>query len=530
MPATSPSLRWLYLAILGPLILLSVLAWWGTRSQLKAAWADAKADAERMAPGVAKNLALDFSQQLDEIPTYPNPPIPGPPAPPHDPLLGKDIDALIELSHDPNAGLSPAGLPRRALAALRLHDLAPEHHLSAFLFLYESPSILTPIALARILDDEFALANWEQHERIRQLAAKHSIDDGIWLPDTTPIYLRRAGAQIRYYLLPTRDFDGFEQEQELPPWVHVHFTVADEIPSSPPLATTSIPFGKGLDLHISPRAEILEAPVRRQQRWTIAILAFAIATALIALSVIHRTITRERRLAELKSQFVASVSHELRAPLGSIRLMAEALQQEKVSNPSEFHNLIAREGSRLSHLIENVLDFARIEEDRKHYHFAETDLTSLLRDTLRLMRPLARERNVHLSCDLSETTATVDANAIQQALVNLLDNAIKFSPEGSTVTVSLESHTASNRSDIQIHITDQGPGISKNEHHNIFERFHRLGNELQRETQGTGIGLSIVKHIAEAHSGSITVESEPSHGSTFTLAVPQTPSCAEPSS
>ncbi|MFC7336827.1 sensor histidine kinase [Haloferula chungangensis] len=521
MSAASPSLRWLYLAVLGPLVVLAVLAWWGTRSQLKAAWADAQADAERLAPGIAKVLALDFSQQIDEIPSYPNPPIPGPPAPPDDPLLGNDTEALFELSIDPEAGLSPAGLPRRALAALRLHELDPSHPLSSYLFLYEAPSILTPLALEKITDDEFALANWKRAEAVRKLAAEHPSEEGVWLLDDLPVYLRNEGSKITYYTLPTRDFDGLEREQELPNWVHVQFSLDQESPPASPLATTSVPFGKGLELHIIPRSEILEAPIRRQQQWTLAILSAAIGTALIALYVIHRTVTRERRLAELKSQFVASVSHELRAPLGSIRLMAESLQQGRVSKPAEFHTLIAREGARLSHLIENVLDFARIEEDRKQYHFEECDLSALLRDTLRLMQPLAEDRRVQLAFDIPDLTATVDPSALQQALVNLVDNAIKFSPVRGVVDLRAKSGEDGR---ITISIIDQGPGIPKSEQKNIFQRFHRLGNELRRETQGTGIGLSIVKHIAEAHGGSITVESTPPNGATFTLTIPaQTP-------
>jgi two-component system sensor histidine kinase SenX3 len=222
----------------------------------------------------------------------------------------------------------------------------------------------------------------------------------------------------------------------------------------------------------------------------------------------------------MKSQFVASVSHELRAPVASIRLMADALEAEKVppETAKEFHRLIAREGARLSTLVGNVLDHARIEQGRKVWKMEPCDLSSLVADTVRVMEPLAQEKGIELKVDFSAVQATVDADAIQQALVNLLDNAIKFSPPGTTVTtlLALDEESRSWR----LSVRDEGPGIPKEEQSRIFERFYRPGDELRRETQGTGIGLSLVKSIAEAHRGAITVESEPGKGSNFTLTFP----------
>jgi signal transduction histidine kinase len=166
----------------------------------------------------------------------------------------------------------------------------------------------------------------------------------------------------------------------------------------------------------------------------------------------------------------------------------------------------------------NVLDHARIEQGRKVWKMESTDLSSLVADTLRVMQPLAAEKNVSLSSRLDPVEATVDAGAIQQALVNLLDNAIKFSSSGTAVAVELSK--SDERRTCEIRIKDEGPGIPKAEQSRIFERFYRPGDELRRETQGTGIGLSLVKSIAEAHRGSISVESEPGKGSTFTLRLP----------
>ncbi len=119
--------------------------------------------------------------------------------------------------------------------------------------------------------------------------------------------------------------------------------------------------------------------------------------------------------------------------------------------------------------------------------------------------------------------AKVDGRAVQQALVNLMDNALKHSPPGDTVTLSLERLVDPTQGSLRLSVGDHGPGIPREEHQRIFERFYRRGSELRRETQGVGIGLSIVKHIAEAHGGRVEVESEPGQGSRFSICLPLNP-------
>ncbi|MEP4079895.1 sensor histidine kinase [Haloferula sp.] len=537
MPAASPSLRWLYLAVLGPLVVLAFIAWWGTQSQLKAAWADARDEAEHLAPQLADELSSKIQTSYHSIPDYPDPPRPGPPNPREKILSSDKLADLIILRDDPDAGNSASGLPLRVLAALRIETLSPgsqPRQSLLDLLIREAPSSITATALRKLRFPNDYLSEWVPDESRRYNARRLPLGQlgvasgGIQEFHDTHIMgmelIRRTEEHIEYFT-SAQSWEFLETARRT---MKSGLFVTTASPSihwpgevyaygKPMLASAPLDLDCPLTLEVRVIPELLEAPIRRQQHWTFALLAAALLTATISLIVIHRTVVRERRLADLKSQFVASVSHELRAPLGSIRLMAEALQQEKVSKPAEFHSLIAREGARLSHLIENVLDFARIEEGRKRYRFEECDLTALLRDTLRLMQPIANDRGVHLTFELPELTATVDPTAIQQALVNLLDNAIKFTPPKSTV--NLQIATLPDQS-IQISITDHGAGIPKSEHRNIFKRFHRLGNELRRETQGSGIGLSIVKHIAEAHDGSINVSSTPPDGATFTLTLP----------
>jgi signal transduction histidine kinase len=270
--------------------------------------------------------------------------------------------------------------------------------------------------------------------------------------------------------------------------------------------------------------EILYARQAQRSRWFGALIVASAVAAVMGLFAAWRSFRREQRLNEMKTNFVSSVSHELRAPIASVRLMAENLEGDKIPEPErqkEYFRFIGQECRRLSSLIENVLDFSRIEQGRKQYEFEPTDLMSLTRTTVQLMDPYAMEKGVRLEMksEIGNQKMEIDSDgrAIQQALVNLMDNAIKHSAKGQTVTLEIGSGS---QSSFNLSVSDCGPGIPKAEQEKIFERFYRLGSELRRETQGIGIGLSIVKHIVAAHGGRVTVESAPGQGSRFMIILP----------
>jgi signal transduction histidine kinase len=304
--------------------------------------------------------------------------------------------------------------------------------------------------------------------------------------------------------------------------------------------------GDSLKIYIflTNRSELFAAQQSRVMWFGLLVIASTVA-ALAGLIAAWRAFHRQLRFAEMKSNFVSSVSHELRAPIASVRLMAESLERGKVSageKQNEYFRFIVQECRRLSSLIENVLDFSRIEQGRKQYEFEPTDLAALTRETVKMMEPYAEEKGVKLEFNSKPETQNseleVDGRAIQQALVNLIDNAIKHSAKGQIVTIGLDAsdrrtgfqpvsnfsgggnNSETGKMPVLLYVEDHGPGIPPAEHDKIFERFYRLGSELRRETQGVGIGLSIVRHIVAAHGGKVTVRSNPGQGSRFTIVLP----------
>jgi two-component system phosphate regulon sensor histidine kinase PhoR len=536
MPKRSaPSLHWLTLAVVLPLGVLVALAVRGAQAQAKAAWDTKQEESERVVEGVADYLAKEFARKTVTFKPFADPPLPGTSSPLDTVLDGKELAALVALRDSPDAGLSPAGLPRRVLAALRLIELDPEMldrttrerwQLSQ-LVTEECPSVLTEMTLRKIGPTSAPGARaWEDVPEVMRILREHP--GGGWIQEDDRFWWIQPGTDETTFLdADTVHWAVFEKYPQVaaPTGFGIRISTDRSSPRSKEasdlFASAPIPFGDGLRAEVFLRnADQVTDGIRRQQVWTFSLLGLSAAVSLGGLFFIHRTLRRERQLNEMKSQFVASVSHELRAPVASIRLMADALEAEKVApeTAKEFHRLIAREGARLSTLVGNVLDHARIEQGKRVWKMEPCDLESLVADTLRVMEPLAREKNIALSSALSPLEASVDPGAIQQALVNLLDNAIKFSPADSTVETTLS--TDEERRTWRIAVRDEGPGIAKAEQARIFERFYRPGDELRRETQGTGIGLSLVKAIAEAHSGSVTVESEPGQDSIFTLIFP----------
>jgi signal transduction histidine kinase len=238
----------------------------------------------------------------------------------------------------------------------------------------------------------------------------------------------------------------------------------------------------------------------------------------------YRNVSREMNLARLKSDFVANVSHELRTPLALIRLYAETLELGRLTAKEkyqEYFRIIREESERLTALINNILDFSRIEAGRKEYEFKETDLTELVRSTLDSYRFQIEQNGFAFEENISQDIppVKVDREAIARSLLNLVNNALKYSKNQKFIGVSLYRSNGC----VKLEVRDHGIGIMPGEQDKIFEKFYRCGDPLVHNTKGSGLGLSLVRHIVRAHGGEVEVESAPEKGSKFTIALPLDP-------
>ena len=235
-----------------------------------------------------------------------------------------------------------------------------------------------------------------------------------------------------------------------------------------------------------------------------------------------RTASRSMKLSQMKSDFVSNVSHELRTPLASIRVFGEFLKMGRVKDGGkirEYGEYIENESRRLTQLINNILDFSRIESERKTYHFRKADVAGIIAETLKVYDVRLRQNGFAIEFippGAPLPPAVVDADALAQAFVNLLDNAVKYSGSSTEITVQV----AEKDEYVTISVTDRGIGIPAEEQGKIFEKFYRVSTGLVHDVKGSGLGLSIVKHIVDAHHGFVAVESEPGAGSTFTIYLP----------
>jgi signal transduction histidine kinase len=290
---------------------------------------------------------------------------------------------------------------------------------------------------------------------------------------------------------------------------------------------------RGLRLALRYKDLSIEQDVRRWEMGTLALIGFIDLMLGAGLFLVYSNVRREAHLSRLKSDFVANVSHELKTPLALIRLFAETLELGRVPSEDKAHQyyrVINKESQRLTQLINNILDFSRIEAGRKEYRFAPTNVGRIVSDVLEAYRFQIEQQGFELAVDVEPDLPEVEADseALGQALLNLVNNAIKYSRETKAITLAVRLSPATPRSGdgagdrVVISVTDRGIGVPKAEQRKIFEKFYRGEASLVHETKGSGLGLSLVEHIMEAHGGTVEIESAPGKGSTFTLVLPRT--------
>jgi signal transduction histidine kinase len=278
---------------------------------------------------------------------------------------------------------------------------------------------------------------------------------------------------------------------------------------------------RGLSLGIKFQGTTAEAIGRRWVFQSFLILAVLSVLMIGGLVLTYRSVNKQVGFARLKSDFVSNVSHELRTPLALIRLYAETLELGRITTNEkkhEYYSIIRKESERLTALINNILDFSRIEAGGKEYDFRETDIAELVRNTLDSYRFQIEQQGFALEEQIEPgiPKVRVDREAIARALVNLVNNALKYSDNEKFLGVKLYRE----QSVLKLEVIDRGIGIERHEQSRIFEKFYRTCDPLVHNTKGSGLGLSLVRHITEAHGGEVEVESAPGRGSKFTLSLP----------
>jgi signal transduction histidine kinase len=292
----------------------------------------------------------------------------------------------------------------------------------------------------------------------------------------------------------------------------------------PPKITGEMSFPEtfgGLNFSIAIRPEAAGALViggLPRSRMPVLLGLLAVCGTLVVVALMQ--LRREYELARLRSDFISSISHELRTPLAQVRMFAETLLLGRVRSEQEARRsleIIDQEARRLTHLVENVLQFSRAERNLARLAPEPTDIAAHIRETAESFAPIAAARQVQIRLELTEgIVATVDRGALRQTLLNLLDNAVKYGPSGEVVTIG----SARVADDVRIWVEDRGPGITERERDRIWDAFYRLQRDANSAIAGSGIGLAVVRQLIRQHGGSVWVEDAANGGARFIVELP----------
>lgn len=257
-----------------------------------------------------------------------------------------------------------------------------------------------------------------------------------------------------------------------------------------------------------------------RRKLLISVLALIVLALGAAGYAIFRAVTKELSVARLQSDFVAAVSHEFRTPLAAMCHLTESLEENRVDEDRRplYYRTLARENRRLTKMVEDLLDFARLESGRQVYRKEELEVGDLVRGVVDAFseEALGNGRRIQLDLPADERRVRGDSEALARAVRNLLDNAVKYSPPSSPVRVEVSAEGQQ----VAVSVRDEGDGIAKTEQRRIFGKFVRGSSSRDLNVKGTGIGLAMVRHIVAAHGGSVVVDSEPGRGSRFTILLP----------
>jgi two-component system, OmpR family, phosphate regulon sensor histidine kinase PhoR len=237
--------------------------------------------------------------------------------------------------------------------------------------------------------------------------------------------------------------------------------------------------------------------------------------------IVYRNIKREVEIAQIKSDFVSNVSHELRTPLSLISMFSETLEMDRVKSDEkkrEYYSIISQEANRLSKIVNSILNFSKMEAGKRQFNFVDSYLNDVVENVYRSYKFHLEQKGFEFNLNKDETIPiiNIDEEAVSEALVNLVDNAVKYSDDRKKISV----RTFRESSSAVVEVEDEGIGIPEKDQKKIFEKFFRVSSGNVHNVKGSGIGLSIVKYIIDAHNGKIELFSEVGKGSRFRLLFP----------
>jgi len=341
-------------------------------------------------------------------------------------------------------------------------------------------------------------------DRLVAFAATPAFLERQWLAGLRPA-LERLNVQVA--LADANNRPVYRTGAERPPFRIVRSPAETELPWTLHVSTANLD------------AELAQISARR--RFVLVGLVLTIALLAGAGYVTARAVARELAVARLQSDFVSAVSHEFRTPLASLRQLSELLADGRVPTEErrqQYYEGLRHESERLHRLVENLLDFGRMEAGAREYHFETIDAAALVRSVAGEFAQEVAERGYRVEIAGGEDAVPVraDREALARAVWNLLDNAVKYSPTVKSVWIATRSEAGR----VTIDVRDEGVGITRDQQRRIFDKFVRGAGAASAGVKGTGLGLSMVRHIVRAHDGTITVASEPGRGSTFTIGLP----------
>jgi signal transduction histidine kinase len=376
---------------------------------------------------------------------------------------------------------------------------------------------------------------WQEWQRIRSGEGRTVGRTGLWIDDRPVLVLWRSTSERFDGVVAGSGFLSEEWEQALRPIeqrqsarfaindAEGYFVLGSDLGASSQQIVRSL-----TDVQLpwtlrtasaDPGAELARVAMRRR----LLFLGLGLAGLLVFAGgyFITRALSRELEVARLQSDFVAAVSHEFRTPLASLRQMSELLADGRVSNDERrqaYYEALRTESERLHRLVENLLDFGRMEAGVKEYRFESVDPVILVKDVAQEFAETVRDKGYHIEAAANSHLPRIraDREALGLALWNLLDNAVKYSPDSKTVWIE----TGRQHHEIAIRVRDQGAGIALEDQKEIFKKFVRAGAAKAAGVKGAGLGLAMVEHIVSRHGGRVCVTSQPGEGSTFTILLP----------